>query len=189
MPNRKIKHIVAKLTGASEEETLDVYDVDAVHTDKIYNGTNQSSSGYVLDARQANAGISGTLGAQVSTINTSVTNLSTLVTGDAAWTQWGDSSPVYYLKRGYIVALSIAGKSSTASASAWTQVIASGLPSGYRPIGDVYFTALGLNASGSQVIPVTVRINANGTIWFLPATALSGHAVYGTICFPLDLNG
>lgn len=55
MPNRKIKHIVAKLVGASTEETLDVYDVDAVHTDKIYNGLDQTTSGYVLDARQGKA--------------------------------------------------------------------------------------------------------------------------------------
>lgn len=55
MPNRKIKHIVAKLVGASTEETLDVYDVDAVHTDKIYNGLDQTTDGYVLDARQGKA--------------------------------------------------------------------------------------------------------------------------------------
>lgn len=55
MPNRKIKHIVAKLVGASTEETLDVYDVDAIHTDKIYNALDQTAAGYVLDARQGKA--------------------------------------------------------------------------------------------------------------------------------------
>lgn len=55
MPNRKIKHIIAKLVGASTEETLDVYDVDAVHTDKIYNALDQTAAGYVLDARQGKA--------------------------------------------------------------------------------------------------------------------------------------
>lgn len=55
MPNRKIKHIVAKLVGASTEETLDVYDVDAVHTSDVANNLTTTSEGYVLDARQGKA--------------------------------------------------------------------------------------------------------------------------------------
>ena len=55
MPNRKIKHIVAKLVGASTEETLDVYDVDAVHTSDIANNLTTTNEGYVLDARQGKA--------------------------------------------------------------------------------------------------------------------------------------
>lgn len=52
MPNRKIKHIVAKLVGAATEETLDVYDVDAIHTDKIANNLTTTDSDYVLGASQ-----------------------------------------------------------------------------------------------------------------------------------------
>lgn len=55
MANRKIKHIVAKLVGASTEETLDVYDIDAVHTDMIANNLTTTNAGYVLDARQGKA--------------------------------------------------------------------------------------------------------------------------------------
>lgn len=55
MANQKVKHIIAKLVGQSTESTLDVYDVDAVHTDKIANNLTTTSSGYVLDARQGKA--------------------------------------------------------------------------------------------------------------------------------------
>lgn len=37
MANKKIKHIIAKLVGSSTEETMDVYDVDAVHTADVIN--------------------------------------------------------------------------------------------------------------------------------------------------------
>lgn len=37
MANKKIKHIIAKLVGSSTEETMDVYDVDAVHTSDVIN--------------------------------------------------------------------------------------------------------------------------------------------------------
>ena len=37
MANKKIKHIIAKVVGSSTEETMDVYDVDAVHTADVIN--------------------------------------------------------------------------------------------------------------------------------------------------------
>lgn len=78
MANRKIKHIVAKLVGASTEETLDVYDVDAVHTDKIYNGLDQTNAGYVLDARQGKA-LNDTLSGKVT--GSIANNLTTTASG------------------------------------------------------------------------------------------------------------
>lgn len=52
MPNRKIKHIIAKIVGANDEETLDVYDVDAIHTDRIVTNLTTNSDDYVLSASQ-----------------------------------------------------------------------------------------------------------------------------------------
>lgn len=53
MPNRKIKHIIATLVGASQQETMDVYDVDAVHKDDIKNDLLTTvTKTYALDAAQ-----------------------------------------------------------------------------------------------------------------------------------------
>ncbi len=52
MANKKVKHIIAKNTGTSATETLDVYDADALHIDNIRNNLSTSEPGYVLDARQ-----------------------------------------------------------------------------------------------------------------------------------------
>ena len=53
MPNRKIKHIIATLVGASQQETMDVYDVDAVHKADIKNNLTTTVTGtYALDAAQ-----------------------------------------------------------------------------------------------------------------------------------------
>ena len=86
MPNRKIKHIVAKLVGASTEETLDVYDVDAVHTDKIKNDLVTSTAGYVLDARCGK-----TLADQLNKFNLTTSSSSVALTPS---TTWADSSGV-----------------------------------------------------------------------------------------------
>jgi len=51
MPNRKIKHIIAKVVGAQSEETLDVYDVDAIHYDDVVNNYTTTETGKVLDGR------------------------------------------------------------------------------------------------------------------------------------------
>lgn len=51
MPNRKIKHIVATLVGAQTEETLDVYDIDAVHKSDLTTALNVTESGKAADAR------------------------------------------------------------------------------------------------------------------------------------------
>lgn len=48
---RKVKHIIAKLLGSSTEETLDVYDVDAVHKSDVTTSTVVTEAGKVLDAR------------------------------------------------------------------------------------------------------------------------------------------
>lgn len=50
---RKVKHIIAKLLGSSTEETLDVYDVDAVHKADVTASTVVTEAGKVLDARGA----------------------------------------------------------------------------------------------------------------------------------------
>lgn len=50
---RKVKHIIAKLLGSSTEETLDVYDVDAIHTSDVTASTVVTEAGKVLDARAA----------------------------------------------------------------------------------------------------------------------------------------
>lgn len=50
---RKVKHIIAKLLGSSTEETLDVYDVDAVHKADVTSSTVVTEAGKVLDARAA----------------------------------------------------------------------------------------------------------------------------------------
>lgn len=75
MPNRKIKHIVAKLVGATTEETLDVYDVDAIHIDKIANNLTTTTSGYVLDARQGKA-LSDSISESIGDLKTPIASYS-----------------------------------------------------------------------------------------------------------------
>lgn len=96
MPNRKIKHIVAKLVGASTEETLDVYDVDAIHTDKIYNALDQTAAGYVLDARQGKALIDS-LNNHIIWINTPVITLDRALSAG----QSGSGSYIVTIPSGY----------------------------------------------------------------------------------------
>ena len=79
MPNRKIKHIVAKLVGASTEETLDVYDIDAVHTSDVVNNLTTTNAGYVLDARQGKA-LNDSLSAFLPNAWTSGVNMNNLTT-------------------------------------------------------------------------------------------------------------
>ena len=55
MANKKIKHIVAKLLGATTEETLDIYDESALHATDIVDNLTSTDATKVLSAKQGKA--------------------------------------------------------------------------------------------------------------------------------------
>ena len=157
---RKIKHIVAKLVGASEEETLDVYDVDALHSGNIANNLTTTSSGYVLDARQGKA-----LNDNLTTVNTTLSTVAAELTrqdsptsgGQSAFTAFVDGlnhSKLYYFR------------------------MRSALPtSAYN-----YSPGLILNETDDQAVVVLFGLNANG-ISILRKSSATWESSWNTIYF------
>lgn len=69
MANRLIKHIVAKLVGASTEETFDIYDESALHSTDIVDNLLSTDATKVLSASQGKA-LNDSLENALSLINT-----------------------------------------------------------------------------------------------------------------------
>lgn len=72
MANKKIKHIVAKLLGATTEETLDIYDESALHATDIVDNLTSTDATKVLSAKQGKAlndSITSSLSSQSSRIS------------------------------------------------------------------------------------------------------------------------
>lgn len=164
MANKKIKHIVAKLLGATTEETLDIYDESALHATDIVDNLTSNDATKVLSAKQGKA------------LNDSITNVQNITSSVTITATVGTVTEYAAYKFGRIVQLYFSGR--PVAVSEGMEAFKASI-SGYRPVQGVSFA----NSYGKAVY--VTRIDRGGTIITYPLNAASEatHMVYGSFVY------